>query len=135
MQLISMHDYVVYHKAEKMGYPALDIHNLAIYTKKQTNGTKGNRIWLIAGEGSPRKYYLRATFLIGAVERSDKPEFKSRVTGTDGQLLDPMPLLNGEAWLPSFVKEQGHFAFGFNRIKNEKAVESLRRILLANTLR
>lgn len=130
-----MHDYVVYHKAEKMGYPALDIENLAIYTKKPTDGTKGNRVWLIAGEGAPRQYYLRATFLIGTIEPSDKPAFTSRVTGTDGQLLDPMPSLNSEPWFPSFVEEQGRFAFGFNRIKNTTAVEALRRILLANTLR
>lgn len=130
-----MSDYVVYHKAEKMGYPALDIHNLAIYTKKPTDGKKGNRIWLIAGEGSPRKYYLRATFLIGNVEPSDKPAFTARVTGTDGQLLDPMPLLNDEPWFPSFVEEQGRFAFGFNQIKNAAAQEGLRAILLANTLR
>lgn len=130
-----MRDYVVYHKAEKMGYPALDIENLAIYTKKPTNGTYGNRIWLIAGEGSPRKYYLRATFLINSVEPSEKSEFITRVTGTDGQLLDPMPLLNEEPWFAGFVEEQGRFAFGFNQIKNGMAVEALRRILFANTLR
>lgn len=130
-----MSDYVVYHKAEKMGYQALDIEKLAIYTKKPTDGKTGNRIWLIAGEGSPRRYHLRATFLIGGVEVSEKPGFKFRVTGTDGQLLDPMPLLNNEAWLPRFVKEQGSFAFGFNRIKNAAAVTGLRNLLLASTLR
>lgn len=130
-----MRDYVVYHKAEKMGYPALDIECLAIYTKKPTDGAKGNRIWLIAGEGSPRKYYLRATFLINSVEPSDKPEFTTRITGTDGQLLDPMPSLNEEPWFAGFVEEQGRFAFGFNQIKNTKAIDALRRILLANTLR
>lgn len=130
-----MANYVVYHKAEKMGYPALDIHNLAIYTKKPTNGKKGNRIWLIAGEGTPRKYYLRATFAIGNVEPSDNPAFTTRVTGTDGQLLDPMPLLSGEVWFPDFVEEQGRFAFGFNQIKNADAERRLRAILLANTLR
>ncbi|MEQ1773266.1 MAG: hypothetical protein ABL891_05715 [Burkholderiales bacterium] len=130
-----MADYVVYHKAEKMGYPALDIHNLAIYTSKPTDGKKGNRIWVIAGEGSPRKYYLRATFLIGNVESSDKRDFTTRVTGTDGQLFDPMPLLNGEAWLPGFVEKQGRFAFGFNQIKNTATEDGLRAILLANTLR
>lgn len=128
-------DYVVYHKAEKMGYSALDIDNLAIYTKRSTSGAKGSRIWLIAGEGSPRRYYLRATFLVGAVEPSDKAEFTSRVTGTDGQLLDPMPLLNNEAWFPSFVEEQGRFAFGFNRIRDAAVSTALRGILLENTLR
>lgn len=130
-----MTDYVVYHKAEKMGYPALDIENLAIYTKKPTDGKNGSRIWLIAGEGSPRKYYLRATFLIGNVEPSDKPEFISRVTGTDGQLVDPMPQLNSEVWFSEFVEEQGRFAFGFNKIKNHEAIEGLRKVLLSNTLR
>ena len=130
-----MSDYVVYHKAEKMGYPALDIGNLAIYTKKPTDGTKGNRIWLIAGEGTPRKYFLRATFIINSVEPSDKPEFTTRVTGNDGQLLDPMPVLNTEPWLKGFIKEQGSFAFGFNRIDNAVAIEALRRVLLENTLR
>lgn len=130
-----MHDYVVYHKAEKMGYPALNIHNLAIYTNKSTDGTEGSRVWLVAGEGSPRKYYLRATFLVGSVGLSDRAEFTSRVIGTDGQLLDPMPLLNGEPWLASFVEDQGRFAFGFNRINNSVVVEALRKILLANTLR
>lgn len=130
-----MHDYVVYHKAEKVGYPAIDVDNLAIYTKKSTDGLRGSRVWLIAGEGRPRRYYLRATFLISSVEPSDKAEFTSRVTGTDGQLLDPMPALDSEAWFSQFVEEQGRFAFGFNRIKNSVAVEALRRILFANTLR
>jgi hypothetical protein len=130
-----MQDYVVYHKAEKMGYPALDIDNLAIYTKKPTDGKKGNRIWLIAGEGTPRKYFLRATFIINSIEPSEKPEFTTRVNGTDGQLLDPMPTLNSEPWFSDFVEEQGRFAFGFNRINNAVAIEALRRILLANTLR
>jgi hypothetical protein len=130
-----MPDYVVYHKAEKMGYPALDVNHLAVYTKKATDGKRGGRIWLVAGEGSPRRYYLRATFLIGGVERSDRPDFTSLIVGTDGQLLDPMPLLNGESWMKQFVEEQGRFAFGFNQIKNPVAVDGLRKLLLASTLR
>jgi hypothetical protein len=130
-----MSDYVVYHKAEKMGYEALDIERLAVYTRKPTDGKVGNRIWLIAGQGKPRQYYLRATFLIGGVEPSDKPDFKYRVTGTDGQLLDPMPSLSAEPWLSGFVEEQGRFAFGFNRIKNAAVVDGLRKLLLASTLR
>jgi hypothetical protein len=130
-----MVDYVVYHKAEKMGYPVLDVGHLAVYTKKPTDGTAGSRIWLIAGEGSPRSYFLRATFLIKSVEHSDRPDFISLITGTDGQLLDPMPQLNGEPWMKDFVKEQGRIAFGFNRIKNCAALDGLRNLLLKSTLR
>ncbi len=132
-----MSDFVVYHKSVKMGYPALDINNLAIYTnKKVTLDTYQNsRIWLIAGEGSPRKYFLRATFRIGDVIDSDKPEFQHLITGTDGQLLDPMPDITNEKWFPSFIKTQGNFSFGFNLIKDSVVVKNLSDILRGNTLR
>lgn len=130
-----MTDYVVYHKAELMGYNALDVDKLAIYTKKPASGSVGSRVWLVAGEGSPRKYRLRATFLIGGIEPSDKPGFKNLVSGTDGQFLDPMPLLNTEAWFPAFVEEQGRFAFGFNPIRNRDAEEGFRAVLRASSFR
>lgn len=128
-----MLDYVVYHKAEVMGYEVIDVDNLAIYTKKPTEGVIGSRVWLIAGEGRPRKYMLRAMFIISAIEASDKPAFKSKVTGKAGHLLNPMPILNTEPWFPSFVEEQGRFAFGFNQIKNTVAIERLRAILAASS--
>lgn len=130
-----MTDYVVYHKAELMGYNALDVDKLAIYTKKPASGSVGSRVWLVTGEGSPRKYRLRATFLIGGIEPSDKPGFKNLVSGTDGQLLDPMPLLNAEAWFPAFIEEQGRFAFGFNPIRNKDAEKGFRAVLRASSFR
>lgn len=130
-----MLDYVVYHKTEKMGYPALDVNYLAVYTKKPTAGTVGSRIWLIAGEDSPRRYYLRTSFLIKSFARSDRADFSTLITGTDGQLLDPMPLLNSEPWMKTFVEEQGRFAFGFNQIKNPAAVAGLRTLLSGRPLR
>lgn len=130
-----MLDYVVYHKAEKMGYPALDVNHLAVYTKKSTAGTVGSRIWLIAGEGSPRRYYLRASFLIKSFAASDRADFSTVLTGTDGQLLDPMPLLNVEPWMKDFVEGQGRFAFGFNQIKSPEAVAGLRKLLSERPLR
>jgi hypothetical protein len=130
-----MTDYIVYHKAELMGYSALDVENLAIYTNKDASGSTGGRVWLITGEGRPRKYFLRATFLIRSIEGSDKANFKHRITGTDGHLLDPMPLLNMEPWFVAFSKEQGSFGFGFNKIKNTLAQDGLRKLLLENTLR
>ena len=87
-----MLDYVVYHKAEVMGYEVIDVDNLAIYTKKSTKGVIGNRVWLITGEGSSRKYKLRVMFIISAIEVSDQPAFKNKVTGKAGQLLNPMPI-------------------------------------------
>lgn len=132
-----MTDYVVYHKREKMGYPAIDIDNLAVYTSKGASKRKlkDHRVWVIAGEGSPRNYYLRATFRIGDVVSPDKPDFENKVIGTDGQLLDPMPSIGDELWFPQFIKKQGNFAFGFNPIDDSTVVSGLSAILLANTLR
>lgn len=130
-----MSDYIVYHKAEKMGYPALDVDNLAIYTRKAATGAIGSRVWLIAGEGSPRKYYLRATFLIGGIGPSDKPDFINCVTGTDGQLFDPMPRIDTEPWFAAFREEQGRFAFGFNPVRNPAAERGLRTALSARSVR
>lgn len=130
-----MNEYVVYHKAELMGYPALDVTNLSIYTNKSAAEAIGSRIWLIAGEGNPRIYRLRAMFRIGAIAPSDKPKFKNRITGTDGQLFDPMPVLNKESWFLEFLKVQGNFAFGFNLIRNATVENGLRKIVQANTLR
>lgn len=128
-----MQDYVVYHKAEVMGYEVIDVNNLAIYTKKSTKDVIGSRVWLIAGEGSPRSYKLRAMFIISAICISDKPAFKNKITGKAGQLLNPMPILNAEPWFQAFVKEQGRFAFGFNQIKNTVAVERLCAIINTNS--
>jgi hypothetical protein len=130
-----MSDYVVYHKAEKMGYAALDIDNLGVYTKKDAENALGKRVWVIAGEGAPRNYFLRGTFRVGAVESSDRPDFKYRIKGTDGQLLDPMPALDEEPWFRGFLEAQGRFAFGLNPIGNTSVESSLREILHANTLR
>lgn len=121
-----MTDYVVYHKAERMGYRAGDIESLAIYTNKTASGLTGARVWLIAGEGTPRTYRLRATFLIDKIEVSDNPKFKRRLSGTVGQFFDPMPVLNGQPWFPIFVEEQGRFAFGFNAIGNPEAERGFR---------
>lgn len=130
-----MTDYVVYHKKEKMGYPAIDVEKLAIHTSKPVDKNKieDSRIWLIAGEGSPRSYFLRATFKIGGFAPSPKPNFEHCVTGTDGQLFDPMPNLTNEAWFPDFRKAQGNFAFGFNAISNPGVVAGLKAILKARS--
>ncbi|MDI1239855.1 MAG: hypothetical protein PSV26_20425 [Polaromonas sp.] len=129
-----MPDYIVYHKAEVMGYPAIEVDNLSIYTNKTITEALGGQVWLIAGAGRPREYFLRATFRIHRIEPSDKAEFSARIIGTSGQLLDPMPKLNDELWFPDFVEEQGRFAFGFNRIKNEIASAGFRAVLAANPI-
>jgi hypothetical protein len=120
-----MQHFVVYHNPDVMGYPAIDVEQLAIYTNKRRSDAVGGRVWLITGEGTPRKYRLRSTFIVESVGGSEKPGFKARVTGREGRLFHPMPLLNTEAWFPQFLRKQGNFAFGFQPINDPVVEEGL----------
>lgn len=124
-----MADYVVYHKAEVMGYRVIDVDKLAIYTNKLASGVVGNRVWLITGEGKPRTYKLRAVFLASEVGDSDKAAFKTRVSGKAGHFFDPMPQLDKETWFNDLKASQGNFAFGLAPITVPTAQAGLERFL------
>lgn len=127
-----MTDYVVYHNPDVMGYGALDVDNLSIYTNKDPGNVIGSRVWLLTGEGSPRRFLLRATFLVSEVGRSDRPQFRTRVFGKAGTFMHPMPVLNDEPWFIQFKKSQGNFAFGFQPISESDAVAGLHALFRAN---
>lgn len=129
-----MNDYVVYHNPDVMGYDAIDVENLGIYTSKVPGNVVGSRVWLVTGEGKPRSYRLRATFVVSAVDESDKPQFQTRISGKAGQFLHPMPLLNEEPWFAAFKKIQGNFAFGFQPVGDAASVAGLRAVLWANRI-
>jgi hypothetical protein len=126
-------DYVVYHKPEIMGYQAIEVDHLAIYTNKTPSAAAGCRVWLLTGEGTPRVYKLRSTFLVSEVVPSDKPGFTTKIKGKDGQLLEPMPVLNTEPWFRSFRERQGNFAFGFQPVNDPGAEAGLRAVLRASS--
>ena len=117
-----------------MGYPALDVDNLSIYTKKSVTATEGDWIWLIAGEGGPREYYLRAVFKFHKYAPSEKPDFTHRVSGRFGQLFDPMPKLTEQPWFPALLKSQGNFAFGFSQITQSDVLNGLRKVIEENKM-
>jgi len=122
-------DYLVYHNPDRMGYGAMDVDSLSIYTNKPTSAPLGSMVWLITGEGQPRTYKLRGTFKVKDIGPSSDPAFHTAVSGKDGRLLDPMPVLNSEPWFDGFRRSQGNFAFGFQPITDESALNGLRAIL------
>lgn len=124
-----MRDYVVYHKAERMGLMAIDVDQLVVYTNKDVSSAIGARVWLLTGEGRPRIYRLRSTFIVSRVTVSDRPGFNTKVTGKDGRLLDPMPVLNDEPWFCDFREKQGNFAFGFQQIGDPVVEAGLCKVL------
>lgn len=129
-----MQHFVVYHNPDVMGYPALDVERLAIYTNKRRSDATGCRIWLITGEGKPRQYKLRSTFIVEAISPSDKPQFGARIIGKEGHLFHPMPVLNGEPWFAPFLKKQGNFAFGFQPINDGEVEAGLLKFILGTAV-
>lgn len=109
-----------------MGYTATDVNALSILTSKRPKGAlTGNRVWLLTGEGTPRTFYLRGTFLVSDVEDSGAPDFGTVILGKDGAMFSSMFVLNHELWFPGFRRNQGNFAFGFQSINDPMALAGL----------
>jgi hypothetical protein len=124
-----MNEFVVYHNPDSMGYTGKDVEDLGIYTSKTCKDVLGANIWIIAGEGRPRRYYLRAMFVASEIAASDNPNFKHVVRGKAGHFLYPMPRIDEQPWFPSFRKSQGNFAFGFSPTKVSVSIAGLRAVL------
>jgi hypothetical protein len=121
-------DFLVYHNPDRMGFPASEVDVLSIVTNRSASGAKGARVWLVTGDGQPRAFSLRGYFVVDEVAKSTHPDFKIEVSGTAGELFDPMPRLDGEDWFPEFKRSQGNFAFGFQPIKDLRFVKGLQRV-------
>ncbi len=119
-----MKDFVVYHNAKRMGYPASDVDVLSIVTNKPASRAKGGRVWLVTG-GKPKQFWLRGIFAVDSVARSDHPKHKTAVSGSAGELFDPMLRLDEEPWFEGFKYSQGNFAFGFQPINDPEVIAGL----------
>jgi hypothetical protein len=123
-----MADYIVYHNPDSMGYPATQIRKFAIVTNKRVKNAIGDRVWLITGEGQPRNYYLRLYFAIESIDSAEDTGFRTRVSGTHGQFLEPMAKLDDEDWLPELKQTMGNFGLGFERISSVRIINGLERL-------
>ncbi len=126
-----MDDYVAYHNPEKMKCRAKDLKVHAVLTKKDISGIRGARVWLITGEGKPRKYYLCDWFIVDRIETIDDPNFLKRISGTEGKFIRPQKRIDGEPWFADFKKTNGNFGLGFqpiNEVRFVKALETTARL-------
>jgi len=116
--------YVSYHNADRMGYSYEHADRFSVGTKKPIDNLRGQRVWTIAGVGTPRSYFLRATWLVDEIVRSEQAEFKFCAIGATGHVFDSQSAPNGILldelpWFRSFLKSQGNFSFGLSPIKDE----------------
>jgi hypothetical protein len=87
-----------------------------------TSGVLGRRVWLIVGEGIPRRYYLRQTFITDEIQPAPIDGFEHLVRGRHGRRFRALRI-DTEPWFREFQRSQGNFAFGLNPIREEFADE------------
>lgn len=124
-----MKEFVVYYNPDKVG--TLEKPNpLSAYSKKAVSqNVVGGRLWLLTGIGSPKQYFLKAWFTIEYVDVDPLRSLKTCVGGSEGKLFEPLIAIDKtEQWFKTFFESQGHFAFGFNSIKESETVEELEKL-------
>lgn len=123
-----MKDFIVYHNPDSMGSSAGELTELSVVTNKPVSNIKGDRIWLLTGEGHPRRFYLCAWFIADHVDRGDDSEFGTLIRGSEGKLFRPMRELTSEEWFPDLKRSQGNFAFGLQTISDSRFVRALEQV-------
>lgn len=119
-------DFIVYHNPDAMG-PLEPGDGFGVVTNRPIGSAMiGDRVWLITGEGTPRKYSLASWFYIGKFESGESDGCKYAITGNTGQNFDPFVEIEQVEWFTQLKQDQGNFAFGFSRINTPGAVEALK---------
>lgn len=113
-----MKNYVQYDKTEMLINTASDavLDHFYISTNKHKPGVIGHRIWLFAGVGKPRRYFLAAFFIAKQYSRALDPDFLYRVRGQEGKRFDPPLEVTNFSWFHELRRAQGNFAFGLNEL-------------------
>jgi hypothetical protein len=121
-----------YHNAEKMGYgcAGIDDEPLSIVTEKPVQDIRGEIVWLLCGEGKPRRYGICARFIVKNIER--RPGGETIVSG-EGTLLKREIPLNNEPWFKAFLDDYQNFSLGFREIKEREYIEQLEKLLVAES--
>ena len=129
-------DILVYHNPDSMGYPASDVKEPVIVTNKRVGReTIGDRIWLITGEGQPRRYFLRGVFTVNKIESGEDEGFRTRVWGNEARFFRPMVELSDTKWFPDLRRSQGNFAFGFQVMNVPRFVRGLEKAASSSSKR
>ncbi|XYI02550.1 protein NO VEIN domain-containing protein [Sorangium sp. So ce1128] len=120
-----MRHYMQYHNTERMGYGCAEISTgpIGIVTQKRIPDVLGDVVWIICGEGKPRRYGLCARFIAEEIDSEDEdPE--TTVSG-EGTLFTPDIPLSDEPWFKSFLANYQNFSLGFREIKEEEYIDRL----------
>lgn len=114
-----MKHYVQYHNTEAQGtvVPRAD-GSFVITARKFIRHLLGQQVWLVSGQGKPRRYQLEYTFRVDEVIEGTP----NRAIGTTGKRCVPPIPLSGNPWFDQFVLDQQRFSLGVREIQPEALV-------------
>ncbi len=121
-----MRDLVIYHNPDALGFPAEDLKDLRAVTKYANAGLEGDRVWVVTGEGRPRKYYLRSYFVVDKIDGFQ--DANAILQGLDGRVFDPMPDLSSFDWFNDLRTTQGNFRWGPRTIRSPHIIQGLEEV-------
>src|SRR5258708_7353942 len=125
-----MDHYVTYHNTDVMGYlcDQTSTTPFSIVTDKSGSGLIGNNLWLISGEGKPRKYFLCSVFVVDDVGEDVASGYKHYAAGKSGIAFRPPIQLDKNTWFRGFLRSQQNFRFGLSQIKDPSYTTELERL-------
>jgi hypothetical protein len=122
-----MRHFVQYHNADTRGrYRAGK--GFGIETNKAVDGLLGDRVWLVTGEGAPRRYFLCETFIVDGIDRNSGVQ-GNVAFGHGGAGFEHPASIDQFSWFEDLREATGNFAFGLQRVKSQKIIRGLRRVL------
>ena len=105
---IGIRNFIQYHNCDNMGASPTELsqgQDFGISTNKSPERVVGNRIWLIAGEGKPRRYYLTYSYVADNFEKAPVgSDFRYSLDGQAGKKYFPPIPLNDFPWFQKFLK-------------------------------
>lgn len=121
-----MADFVAYHKIDEYGeYQSGggSFSHFSSHPKRRLENTIGETLWVISGEriNGTMSYHLCARYSPTKILARGAAH---SVVG-EGTEFTPHIAIQNDSWFSALLKEQGHFRYGLNRIKDPKIVLGL----------
>jgi hypothetical protein len=121
-----MSHYVAYHNPQAMGYTAAEVIGFGVLTNKSpASDLQGSTIWLVTGEGAPRKYFLVERFTADLIESAEDEGFATRISSEAGERFSPMIRLDEKHWFKDFLRSNANFSLGLRRITDQRFIHGL----------
>jgi hypothetical protein len=119
-----MKHFVVYNNPDVFPIGIMDSDPFAAYTNNPVPDV-GSRVWVLAGEGKPRTYFLRSYFFVDEIGSGSQFGFKTKVSGSSGEAFDPMIELPSDEWFVDFKLKLGNFGFGLRLVTDPRFIKGL----------